>query len=55
MSAHVEPSTGPPTWWRPTRHTGPGSSPLRAVVDQFGPSDISKIAADFDVAAQQAN
>jgi len=31
------------------------SSTVQAVVDQFGPADISKVAADYDVAAQQAN
>jgi acetyl esterase/lipase len=31
------------------------SSDVQAVVDKFGPSDLSKIGADFDTAAQQAN
>jgi acetyl esterase/lipase len=31
------------------------SSAVQAVLDKFGPSDYSKVAADFDVAAQQAN
>lgn len=31
------------------------SSDVQAVVDEFGPSDISKVAADYDTAAQQAN
>jgi acetyl esterase/lipase len=31
------------------------SSTVQAVVDEFGPSDISKVAADYDVAAQNAN
>jgi acetyl esterase/lipase len=31
------------------------SSTVQAVVDEFGPSDIAKVAADYDVAAQQAN
>jgi acetyl esterase/lipase len=31
------------------------SSTVQAVVDEFGPADISKLAADFDVASQQAN
>ena len=30
------------------------SSDVQAVVDEFGPSDLSKIAADFDTATQQA-
>jgi acetyl esterase/lipase len=30
------------------------SSDVRAVVDEFGPSDLSKTAADFDTATQQA-
>ena len=36
--------------------SNPGqSSTVQAVVDEFGPSDISKVAADFDPAAKQAN
>ena len=31
------------------------SSDVQAVVDEFGPSDISKVAADYDTAAQQGN
>jgi acetyl esterase/lipase len=31
------------------------SSTVQAVVDEFGPSDVSKLADDFDTAAQQAN
>ena len=31
------------------------SSDVQAVVDQFGPSDLSKVAADYDTAAQDAN
>lgn len=31
------------------------SSTVQAVVDEFGPSDILKVAADYDVAAQNAN
>ena len=30
------------------------SSDVQAVVDQFGPSELSKVAADFDIATQQA-
>jgi len=36
--------------------SNPGqSSTVQAVVDEFGPSDLSKVAADFDPAAKQAN
>ena len=31
------------------------SSDVQAVVDEFGPSDLSKVAADYDTAAQQGN
>jgi acetyl esterase/lipase len=31
------------------------SSAVQAVVDEFGPSDLSKLASDFDIAAQEAN
>ncbi|GAB3954100.1 alpha/beta hydrolase [Kribbella albertanoniae] len=31
------------------------SSDVQAVVDEFGPADIAKIAADFDAAAQKSN
>ena len=31
------------------------SSEVQAVVDEFGPSDLSKVAADYDTAAQQGN
>jgi hypothetical protein len=31
------------------------SSTVQAVVDQFGPSDISKVVADYDVAVQKAD
>jgi acetyl esterase/lipase len=31
------------------------SSTVQAVVDEFGPSDISKVASDYDAAAQKAN
>jgi acetyl esterase/lipase len=31
------------------------SSAVQAVVDEFGPSDISEIASDFDIATQEAN
>jgi acetyl esterase/lipase len=31
------------------------SSAVQAVVDEFGPSDISKIASDYDTAAQEMN
>jgi acetyl esterase/lipase len=31
------------------------SSTVQAVVDEFGPSDISNVASDFDAAAQKAN
>jgi acetyl esterase/lipase len=31
------------------------SSAVQAVVDEFGPSDISEIASDYDIATQEAN
>jgi acetyl esterase/lipase len=31
------------------------SSAVQAVIDEFGPSDISKIASDYDIAAQEVN
>jgi acetyl esterase/lipase len=31
------------------------SSTVQAVIDEFGPSDISKIASDYDIAAQEIN
>jgi acetyl esterase/lipase len=35
--------------------SGNAGHTVQAVVDEFGPSDISKIASDFDAAAQKAN
>jgi acetyl esterase/lipase len=36
--------------------TNPGqSSAVQAVVDEFGPSDISQIASDYDIATQETN